>query len=59
MIKLYKLDNGDKKKLKENLLKVSSKWAPYRTYACLHLWKWKDNEPLKAKPKKKNATRKS
>ena len=59
MIKLYKLDNSDKKKLKETLLKVSSKWAPYRTYACLHLWRWKDNEPLKSKEKKKNTTRKS
>ena len=59
MIKLYKLDNSDKKKLKETLLKVSSKWTPYRTYACLHLWRWKDNEPLKSKEKKKITTRKS
>ena len=42
MVKLYKLDPGDKKKLKESLVKLSAKWAPYRTYACLHLWRWKD-----------------
>ncbi len=41
MIKLYKLDNSDKKAFKEKLHKISSKWSPYRTYACLHLWGWK------------------
>lgn len=49
MIKLYRLDNSDKKILREKLLKISSKWSPYRTYACLHLWHWKDNAPA---PKK-------
>lgn len=43
MIKLYKLDNSDKKQLREKMLKVSEKWSPYRTYACVHLWRWKDN----------------
>lgn len=43
MIKLYKLDNSDKKQLREKMLKVSAKWSPYRTYACVHLWRWKDN----------------
>src|SRR5688572_26191463 len=42
MVKLYKLDPADKKKLKESLVKLSAKWSPYRTYACLHLWRWKD-----------------
>ena len=46
MIKLYKLDNSDKKVLREKLLKLSEKWSPYRTYACLHLWHWKDNKPI-------------
>lgn len=46
MIKLYKLDRTDKKKFKEDLLRISKKWKPYRTYACLHLWRWKDNSPL-------------
>lgn len=42
MIRLYKLDTTDKKILKETMNKISLKWQPYRTYACLHLWKWKD-----------------
>jgi DNA-3-methyladenine glycosylase II len=47
MIKLYKLDTVNKKKLREDLLRISQKWSPYRTYACIHLWKWKDNSPKK------------
>jgi len=47
MIKLYRLDNTNKKRLREDLLRISKKWSPYRTYACLHLWKWKDNSPAK------------
>jgi DNA-3-methyladenine glycosylase II len=47
MIKLYKLDNSDKKKLREDLIRISAKWSPFRTYACLHLWNWKDNSPAK------------
>jgi DNA-3-methyladenine glycosylase II len=46
MIKLYKLDTSDKKAMKEKMLKLSEKWSPYRTYACLHLWRWKDNTPV-------------
>jgi DNA-3-methyladenine glycosylase II len=45
MIRLYKLDDSDKKLMKEKMLKLSAKWKPYRTYACLHLWRWKDNKP--------------
>jgi DNA-3-methyladenine glycosylase II len=43
MIKIYKLATNDKKELKEKMLRLSKKWSPYRTYACLHLWKWKDD----------------
>jgi DNA-3-methyladenine glycosylase II len=42
MVKVYKLDTSDKKQLREKMLKLSEKWKPYRTYACLHLWRWKD-----------------
>src|SRR5690349_1857436 len=42
MKKLYRLDDSDKKAFKEKMLKISSKWSPYRTYACLHLWQFKD-----------------
>ena len=44
MKKLYRLDDSDKKDFKEKLLKISNKWSPYRTYACLHLWHWKDSK---------------
>jgi DNA-3-methyladenine glycosylase II len=55
MIRLYKLDREDKKKFKEDLLRISSRWSPYRTYACVHLWRWKDNAPIvkKKRPKEK------
>lgn len=53
MIKLYKLDKSDKKLLREKMLKVSAKWSPYRTYACVHLWRWKDNSPAPKRPKEK------
>jgi len=42
MIQLYKLDEPDKKILREQMLKLSAKWSPYRTYACLYLWGHKD-----------------
>jgi DNA-3-methyladenine glycosylase II len=42
MIKLYKLDGSNKKQLKEDMLRIAKKWSPYRTYACIHLWRWQD-----------------
>lgn len=30
---------------KEQLLEISEKWKPYRTYACMVLWRSLDNEP--------------
>ncbi len=43
--KLYKLEDLDKKALKEKMLQISAKWKPYRTYACRYLWGWKDDTP--------------
>ncbi|MFN3940028.1 MAG: DNA-3-methyladenine glycosylase family protein [Chitinophagales bacterium] len=40
MIRLYKLETGDKKQLKADMIRISNRWSPYRTYACLHLWKY-------------------
>src|ERR1700730_15895528 len=37
IIKLYRLDTSDKKAMKEKMLLISSKWSPYRTYACRYL----------------------
>jgi DNA-3-methyladenine glycosylase II len=53
MIKLYKLDDSNKKLLKEKMLQLAKNWKPYRTYACLYLWEWKDNKPaIKKEPTK-------
>ena len=42
--KLYRIEATDKKKMKVQMLKISKKWSPYRTYACRYLWGWKDGE---------------
>lgn len=47
MIRLYKLNRLDKKKFKEDMLRISKRWKPFRTYACMHLWLWKDVNPQK------------
>jgi DNA-3-methyladenine glycosylase II len=44
MKKIYKIDDSSKKEMKEKMLKISNKWSPYRTFACLHLWHYKDGE---------------
>lgn len=46
VISIYNLRTKDKKKLRERILKISKKWSPYRSYASLHLWRWKDNKPV-------------
>jgi DNA-3-methyladenine glycosylase II len=56
---LYKLDASNKKTLREEMIRVSKKWSPYRTYACLHLWRWKDNTPVVKKPATKKALKKT
>jgi len=43
MCKLYKIDASHKKTMQQAMLKQAEKWTPYRTYACLHLWNWKDS----------------
>jgi DNA-3-methyladenine glycosylase II len=44
MIGLYDLDAGDKKKMKSDMLAIAEQWSPYRSYACMYLWRWKDGE---------------
>ncbi len=44
MIKLYNIKYETKKELQAKMLAKSNKWSPYKTYACLHLWKWKDTK---------------
>lgn len=42
MIRLYQINCSNKKEFKSELVKIASLWSPYRSYACLHLWKSKD-----------------
>ena len=42
MRRLYKLDVTDKKDFRQQIVRISEKWSPYRSYACMHLWAWKD-----------------
>ena len=42
MTGLYKLDKTDKKKMKTAMLEIAENWSPYRSYACMYLWRWKD-----------------
>lgn len=42
MCMLYKINIENKKEMMAQMEKVAQKWKPYRTYACLHIWRWKD-----------------
>lgn len=44
MIAHFRLDSENKKKFREDMLRISKRWSPYRSYACLHMWGWKDSE---------------
>ena len=41
---LYSIKTTDKKKLKQKMIAISNAWSPYRTYACMYLWRWKDGD---------------
>jgi DNA-3-methyladenine glycosylase II len=43
MKKLYNLKTKDKKKLRKQMERIAEVWQPYRSYACLYLWKHKDS----------------
>ena len=42
MTRLYKIKFETKKELHTKMLAISSKYTPFSSYACLHLWQWKD-----------------
>lgn len=42
MKNLYGINSTNKKKFREKIILHSNQWTPYRTYACMHLWKYKD-----------------
>jgi DNA-3-methyladenine glycosylase II len=45
IIGLYELKHRKKRILLEKIVKIAEQWSPYRTYACMYLWRWKDNPP--------------
>lgn len=40
MIEMFKLHDLSKKDLRVKMLELSKRWSPYRTYVCLHMWKF-------------------
>ena len=42
MVKIYKLQHLTGKALLNKMEDISKKWHPYQTYACRHLWMYKD-----------------
>ena len=53
VIRLYDLRHRKKKIMLDKISRISQQWSPYRTYACMYLWRWKDNPPaLNGKNKK-------
>lgn len=40
MIGIFNLHDLNKKELRLKMIKLSEKWAPYRTYVCLHFWNY-------------------
>jgi DNA-3-methyladenine glycosylase II len=52
MVALYGIKSKDKKKQYAEMLKLSAKWSPYRTYACMYMW-WSLDNVMVVKEKKK------
>jgi DNA-3-methyladenine glycosylase II len=44
VIKLFNVKAKDKKSLEKKMLSLSENWKPYRTYACMYLWRFKDTK---------------
>lgn len=43
MTALYRIRRTDPPSIKAALFRISEAWRPYRSYACLHLWRWRDS----------------
>jgi DNA-3-methyladenine glycosylase II len=41
MIKLYGLTETGKA-LRQRMMEIADTWRPYRSWACVYLWRWKD-----------------
>jgi len=63
MAELYNLDPTNKKQFKEDMQRIASKWSPFRSYACMHLWRHKDTskkpKTVEEKPVTKTSTKPS
>ena len=44
IVRLYNIKITDPKIIKKKMLKISETWSPFRTYACMYLWRFKDSE---------------
>lgn len=56
MSNLYNLDPTNKKKFREQIINIAEKWSPYRTYACMYLWRHKDSSKEKKKSDNRQQT---
>lgn len=45
MIELFKLHDLDKKALRLQMMKLSGRWSPFRSYICLHMWRFSGFKP--------------
>ncbi len=53
VIALYDLKHRKKKIMVAKIVKIAEQWSPYRTYASMYLWRWKDNPPIGTLKQKK------
>lgn len=46
IVSLYGIEATNKKELFLQMELISQKWRPYRSLACMYIWRHKDNKPL-------------
>lgn len=46
MISLYGIRHRQPRKLQNSMIKIAENWKPFRSYACLYLWAWKDRSEV-------------
>ncbi len=47
MADLFALDKLDRKKLRKDIIELAEQWKPYRSFVCVHLWHWNNNQKKK------------
>lgn len=48
MADLFELDKTDRKALRKTIIELAERWTPYRSYVCVHLWHWNNNQKNKS-----------